>query len=402
MYSKKILILGSGWEQEELVREAKNMNLEIIASHPTLNNNGFALSDKHFVRSADDIDSHMHIAEQNEIDGIVTDNCDYSYFTSSVVSQKLGLNFSSIENAISCIDKTQQREKCSADYSIKQPEFKEIRTYSDYQSYSDKLRFPYIVKPVDSRGTFGVTIVRDESNAKYAYFHAITNSPSKRVICERFIEGTLVTVDGFCFKNGHKALTVASRVYDDGPHPVTNEITYPAEFPNEIKKSLLENHNKVVSALGYNKGHSHGEYILTPNNDIYFVECTNRGGGVYTSSTIVPFLTDINLNKILIEQSLGNDNYEVEEKESYMNHSIILAFLNLEPGKVIHSINLEEMAELDYVLKLRSIYGKNDMVESIENCASRHIMLVVKGLDLIECKANFAKFKSKLKIKYYS
>ncbi len=41
MNSKKILILGTGWEQEELVREAKNMNLEIIASHPALNNDGF-------------------------------------------------------------------------------------------------------------------------------------------------------------------------------------------------------------------------------------------------------------------------------------------------------------------------------------------------------------------------
>lgn len=402
MNTKKILILGSGWEQEELVREAKKMDLEIIASHPALNNDGFALSDKHFVRTADDIESHMHIAEENQIDGIVTDNCDYSYFTSAVVARKLGLNFSSIENAISCVDKTQQREKCSADSSIKQPEFKEIRTFEEYQSYLKELGFPYIIKPVDSRGTFGVTIVRDESNAKDAYFHAITNSPSKRVICERFIEGTLVTVDGFCFKNGHQALTVASRVYDDGPHPVTNEITYPAEFSYKVNKSLLENHNKVVSALGYNKGHSHGEYILTPNNHIYLVECTNRGGGVYTSSTIVPFLTDINLNKILIEQSLGEDTYEAEEKDSYMNHSIILAFLNLEPGKVIHSINLEEMAELDYVLKLRCIYGKNDMVESIENCASRHMMLVVKGQDLAECKANFAEFKSKLNVKYYS
>ncbi len=84
--------------------------------------------------------------------------------------------------------------------------------------FSKEIGFPYIVKPVDSRGTFGVTIVKDNSNAKEAYFHAVMNSTSKRIICEEFIDGTLVTVDGFCFSNGHKSLTVASRVFDDGPH----------------------------------------------------------------------------------------------------------------------------------------------------------------------------------------
>ncbi|MEZ4938054.1 MAG: ATP-grasp domain-containing protein [Crocinitomicaceae bacterium] len=399
---QKILMIGAGWEQFELVKQAKELGLFVIASHPRLNNDGFALSDRHYIRESDDIQAHLNIASEHSVQGIVTDNCDYSYYTSSVIASKLGLHFSSLENAISCVDKTQQREKCSRNKSIHQPKFKEVRTLEEYTEWTNQIGYPYIVKPVDSRGTFGVTIVRNESNAKEAFFHAVMNSPSKRIICEEFIEGTLVTVDGFCFSNGHKALAVASRIYDDGPHPVTNEITYPAEFPEEVKTALLINHDKVVTALGYNMGHTHGEYILSPNGTIYLVECTNRGGGVFTSSTIVPHLTGINLNKILIEQSLGKDEFQVENKENYMERSVILAFLNLEAGKVIKSINVDELTNLKYVLQLRSIYEKNDMVESVENCASRHIMVVITGDNLQDCKSNFKEFKSKLEIKYYA
>ena len=394
-------MIGAGWEQLALVEQAKTMGLSIVASHPSLNSDGFALSDRHYIRDASDIQSHVNIAQKHQIDGVVSDNCDYSYYTSAVVSSKLKLNFSPIENALSCVDKTQQRKKCRSNPEILQPEYKELRTFEEYEEYSAELGFPYIVKPVDSRGTFGVMIVKDSSNARDAFFHAVTSSPSKRIICERFIEGILITVDGFCFSNAHKSLTVASRVFDDGPFPVTNEITYPCEFSDEVTAKLLKNHELVVTALGYSLGHTHGEYILTPSNDIYLVECANRGGGVYTSSTIVPHLTGINLNEILINQSLNQDNYQVELKSNYMDRSIILAFLNLEAGRVIKSINIEELKQLNHVLKLRCIYGENDMVESIENCASRHIMLVITGDDLEQCKANFKDFKSNLKVNYY-
>ena len=71
-------------------------------------------------------------------------------------------------------------------------------------------------------------------------------------------------------------------------------------------------------------------------------------------------------------------------------------------GRVIHAINTDELQELEYVLKLRCILGKNDMVETIENCASRHMMLVIKGETLEESKKNYRDFQSKLNVSYYT
>lgn len=398
---KKTLVIGSGWEQLALIETLKNAGHYIIATHPSIQAEGFKLADQYYVKDSRDIAGHLSIAESHKIDAVITDNCDYSFYTASIIASKLKLPFASIQSAIFSNDKFAQRS-CVKRYNIKQPNFVKVQTLDELTKAAEIIGYPSILKPIDSRGSFGVTIINNLLELEEAYFDAINNSPSRILIFEKYIPGTLITVDGFCFSNGHKSLTVASRKFEGGPKPITKEIIYPALFNKEISKQLMQNHHNVISALNYNYGHTHGEYILAENNEIYLVECTNRGGGVYTSSVIVPLLTEINLNELLINQSLGIDQTKVEDVSTrFMKHAVILTFLDYEIGKVIDSINTEEMRSKPYTVRFRSKYGKNDMVESIENGAGRHSMLVIRGNNANELRNNLEAFKSDLKIVYH-
>lgn len=398
---KKVLIIGAGWEQMALIETLKNKGYYIIATHPNITADGFKISDQYYVKDSRDISGHLSIAESHKVDAVITDNCDYSFYTASILAAKLKLPFASVQSAIYSNDKYAQRVACKK-RGILQPEFARIQTLEELVEASASIGFPSILKPIDSRGTFGVTIINNMEELEKAYFDAINNSPSRILIFEKFITGTLVTVDGFCFNNGHKSLTVASRKFESGSKPVTKEIIYPALFDEKINVALMENHHKVITALNYNYGHTHGEYILTPNDEIYLVECTNRGGGVYTSTVIVPLLTDINLNEVLINQSLGIDKLEVEDiSTGFMKRSVMLTFLDYEVGKVIDTMNIDHMREKDYTVRFRSKYGKNDMVESIENGAGRHSMLVIKGKNTDEVRANLQAFKNEFRIDYH-
>jgi biotin carboxylase len=402
MSSKKtILVIGSGWEQFSLLQKIRDKGHRIIATHPSPNAEGFSLADVTYVKNSRDVAGHIRIAETHEIDAVVTDNCDFSFFTASVLANKLRIPFAEIQSAIYSNDKFAQREQCQKN-GITQPEYYRVRTFDDVRDAATKLGFPVVLKPVDSRGTFGVTISNDMESLERAYYDAVHNSSGWNLICEKFIKGTLVTVDGFCFSNGHRALAVASRKFDSGAKPVTKEIIYPAEFSQSLNERLFKNHNAVAEALNYRYGHTHGEYIVTADDRIYLVECTNRGGGVYTSSVIVPFLTELDLNEIMLHQSLGTDNFKVDDIGlEFIRNSAMLTFLDFEVGKVIRNINVEEMRDLPYVLRFRTIFSPNDMVESIENCASRHSMLVLRGNNREEVKKNLASFREKLKIEYY-
>jgi biotin carboxylase len=398
---KKILVIGAGWEQYELIKTIKDAGHSIIATHPNLQAEGFKLADHFYVKEASDIAAHTRIAVSHKIDAIITDNCDYSFYTASVVASRLNLPFASIESALFSNDKFSQRERCN-NTGVRQPMYMKVRTPENLYDAARKITFPIILKPVDSRGTFGVSVINNEQQLKSAFYEALQYSPSHTLICEKFIEGTLVTVDGFCFKNGHRSLCVASRKFTEGVKPITKEIIYPAQFEQAINNKLLDNHDLVVKQLNYQYGHTHGEYIITSDNEIYLVECTNRGGGVYTSSVIVPLLTEIDLNRILLDQSLGQDDFEVEDKNTnFMKKSVILTFLDFEVGRVIKSINIEAMQQKPYTVRFRSIYGENDMVESIENCASRHSMLVLQGANVEEAITNLSDFKNELNIQYH-
>lgn len=398
----KILIIGCSWEQESLLQELKKMNFFIIGTNPIMTKQLLNYCDKYLVKESDDIKSHINIAKAYKIDGVISDNCDYSLHTASIVASLLKLPFVDIQSAVLSNNKFKQRQLIEK-AQLKQPKFNLIYTLEEGYFTAKDLGYPVIVKPIDSRGTFGVTIVYKESELKSAFFEAISYSPSKRVICEQFISGTLATVDGFCFKNGHVSLTVASRIFEKGNKPITKEIIYPADFNEELIYKLMEFHNNVVNTFEYSFGHTHGEYIVDRNQDIYLVECTNRGGGVYTSSTIVPLLTEINLNKIYIDQCSRNDHYKfIPDGKNHMKSSVMLTFLDFQKGKVIESINTEELKNLPYVVKFRTIYKKNEMVESVEDCSSRHSMLVISSVNINKTYLNLQDFKNKMDIKYYA
>lgn len=400
--NRKVLIIGADWEQVSLIETAKKMGFYVIVTHPNINAEGFKISDQFYVKDSRDIQGHLKIAQTHKIDAVVTDNCDYSLYTASVIASKLDLPFTSIESALLSNDKFAQRQNVSST-KVKQPKFVRVQTLTELINAVPKIGFPAILKPIDSRGSFGVTILQDMVQLKTAFYNAIDNSPSRTLIFEQFIEGTLVTVDGFCFKNGHQSLTVASRKFENGPKPITKEIIYPARFDKKTNMNLMDAHQKVVHALGYKFGHTHGEYILTAADEIYLVECTNRGGGVYTSSTILPILTSYPINECLINQSLGIDNFAPENKGvNSMKGNIMLTFIDYLVGEVIEEINLDGVINLPFVVKFRSKYTVNEMIESIENGAGRHSMLVLSARNYQELKSNLDTVRRTLKIKYHN
>lgn len=398
---KRILVIGSGWEQYALIKKIKAEGHYIIATHPNLNADSFKLANSTYVKNSRDIRAHLQIAATHKIDAIITDNCDYSLYTASIVAEKRGLPFTSVKSAIYSNDKASQRNAC-AKLGVLQPEFYQVRTPQEVIEAAENIGYPVVIKPVDSRGTFGVTIVNNKSELNDAYFDAISHSPSLTLICEKFIDGELVTVDGFCFSNGHQSLTVASRTFSKGKKPITKSVTYPSMHSEKLKSKLLENHQKVVEALEYNFGHTHGEYIITPNNEIFLVECANRGAGVYTSSTINPLITGLDLNSILINQSLGCDNFHIKhDQHNYMIKAAMLIFLDFEVGKVVKDINIEKIRKLTFLKQFITIYSEKQMVESIDNCASRHAMLVIEGVDKNQLEINYNLFKTLFNVEYY-
>src|SRR3982751_2840761 len=103
--SKKVLAIGSGWEQLELIKTIKEKGHYLIATHPNIQAGGLNYADQYYVKDSRNIAGHISIAEAHKIDAVISDNCDYSLYTAATIAAKLNLPYASIQSALYSNDK---------------------------------------------------------------------------------------------------------------------------------------------------------------------------------------------------------------------------------------------------------------------------------------------------------
>ena len=395
----RLLIIGAGWEQLELIKAAKGAGHYVIATYPSEGAAGFSLADVSIVVDSIDIQTHKDLAEEYKVDGVVSDNCDYSLFTAAVLCEQMGMKGPSIQAAFYSTNKFAQRERCRG-FDINQPKYQKIIKPDQLHSFCEQVGYPVVVKPTGNRGNFGVSIVHERGELEDAYFEAVINSASREVICEEYIEGQLVTIDGFNFQGSHKTLALAYNESNPGKYPVNASISYANELFTIHDKRLSDFHEVVVGTLGYDFGHTHGEYILTENGDIYLVECSNRGGGVFISSVIVPQISGINTNLILVNESLGIEKEFDPGRFQHKSQCLVLGFYSFDSHRRLKKLSFEKVLSKSFVLRLQSSVKAGDELPLIKNGAQRHLILLIQGDNLKEAKANLDEAINAIEVSY--
>lgn len=395
------MIIGAGWEQAPLIKRARDLGYWILATHSSSDAQGFQYVDAIEVLDPRDTEKALKLFRQYKIDAITSDNDDYALYTVGIICQKIGLpgpNFLAISHSN---NKKKSRRTC-AEAGIKQPEFYACNNYQDLTVGVKKVGgYPVIVKPVDNRGNFGVNEVESEVDLKDAFFDAVSNSHSREFMVEKFIEGTLMIVDGFCFKPGrHSSLAVSSKVMLGGKRRVAVEIIYPADFDESVIKKSMEINQAVVKALGYDFGFTHSEYILDDKGEIWLVESTNRGGGVYISSLIVPALTGMDILEHLIENAFGNFREPFFDKAWPMKNASILSFFKFNEGKIKSIHGLKEARQLPGVLKCDLSVKVGNVIESITTDANRHGYIVAVAKNKPELRDLVRRVKETVRLEY--
>ena len=289
------------------------------------------------------------------------------------------------------------RETCQK-YKIKQPKFFSCHTFEQLNIACKKIGFPLIIKPVDNRGNFGVSKVVKETDLKKAFFEAVINSHSREILVEKFIEGKHITVDGCIDKDGkHHNLCIATKKIKKGNKPIILEVLYPGNLSDKQIRKIYDINNKIVKSLCIKDGLTHSEFIINKKNECYLVEIANRGGGVFTSSTIIPELTKVNTHSLLISNSL---NKKFDLKISRSNNFILLHFLNFKTGKILKISGVKEILKIKNILELRLNFKKGDLIKSPTSGAKRHGFAIIKGNTRYEVNSVLKVLKSKLKIEY--
>ncbi len=396
MGQKRLLIINAGWEQEDLLQAAKDAGCYVIATNATPNAPAFHWADETYVLDPRNIDGHLKLAQEKQVNGVMADQCDYSHYAAAYIAERLGLPGSGLRAVQNATNKKWMRQTCEQ-AGIQQPRFFPCKYLEEAQAAAERLGYPVMVKPLDNRGNFGANQVENAGQLADAFYEAIAHAHSRECLVEKFIVGTMHTVDGFVFSDGtHQATAVASKVMLGGRKRVAMEIRYTPPIPEELIQRLKENHIAVTKALGLKLGCSHGEYMVTNEGEIYLVECANRGGGVYISSRIVPAVSGYDISMMLVQLALG----EAVLPKTPEENKVLMRFLQLEPGQIAAIENVETIRKMPGILTFKLTVGAGDQVQSITCDAGRHGFIIATGQTHEEVTALAEKARQTLSVQY--
>ncbi len=276
---KKLLILGGANAQTPAIIRAKELGYYVITCDYLPDNPGHRFSDKYVNISTIEKEKVLKLAEKENIQGIIAYASDPSAMTAAYVSDKMNLPGPSYSSVRLLSEKDLFRE-FQRKYGFYIPDFFSFDNLEQLQKEIENIKFPCMVKPVDSSGSKGITRVCRKEELLSALELALEYSRRKRVIVEEFIESPYHQLHGDGIVYNGKLIFLAL-----GDQRFWHSVPIGSSLPSSIAEELMTEAKSEVARLiecsGYRMGGINVEVRITKDGKICIVEIGPRTGGNY-------------------------------------------------------------------------------------------------------------------------
>ncbi len=334
------------------IEAAHRHNYYVITVDYLPNNIAHKYSDEYHNVSILDKEAVLRLAQELQIDGILSYAVDPGVVTAAYVAEKMNLPFTcSYETACILQDKSKFR-KFLSDNGFNVPNAKGYSDKDEALKDIDYYNWPVIVKPVDSAGSKGVTKVDDPVKLKEAIAFALEESHNGHFIIEDFLEkeGLSSGSESFFVNGVLKYNAFYDQLFDN---EAINPYTPSAEcWPSNKRESILNDVRQQLQRLGillkFRTGLFNVEFRLCKNGKVYLMEVSPRAGGNRLAE-ILNYATDVDIIEAEILKSLGESISDVHEPNYNSFYSILV--LHSEKDGIFKGISINRDFEHRYVIE---------------------------------------------------
>jgi biotin carboxylase len=377
--SRWVHVLGGGEWQVPTIKLAKASGYRVLCTDIYSERPGYAYADEHVVVDIADNVATLEIAKRARIDGIICDTTDVGVPTMAYVAEQMGLPGIGYETALNFTNKFLMREITSA-AGVPNPPFRLVGDRADLVAAAADIGFPLVVKPVASQSSRGVHVVRTADALDSAFEEASHYARNGQVIAEGFIDGTEVTVEGYCLEGEPLISGISDKDHFAHRPEVANRITYPADLPPSVMARIMEVNTAVVQSLGLRTGVTHAEYMVA-GSEVYLVEIAARGGGSRIHTHIAPYLAGVCIPQLYLDFVMGG---APTARPDGVARAANLAFFAFPAGTVTGIDGVAEAAALPGVEELHLEFAVGDRLEPPDDDRSRPGYVVVFGANRAE------------------
>ena len=361
---RKILLLGGSAQQIIAIKTAKKNGYYTVLCDFLPDNPGQYEADKFYLVSTTDKEAVLRVALAEKVDGVLAYASDPAAPTAAYVAEKIGLPTNPYQAVETLCNKDRFREFLRTN-GFNTPVAK---GYGNKNVNTSIFSLPVIVKPVDSSGSKGATVLRDWNGLDEALDFAFSFSRSHRAIVEEFIEkkheyligGDIFVCDGkivlWGLLNCHR---------DDSVNPlVPVGKSYPLLIDKEDEDSVQKTLQSMVDKLGIRFGSVNVELVVDKNNRVWPIDIGPRAGG-----NMIPDLLGMIFGVDVVEMAV----LTAMGEQVICKPGSVTAFYathNLHTNKNGTYKGIEFSEELEKRIIRKCIYKKaGDKVEYFDNAA---------------------------------
>ncbi len=283
MKQKKLMLLGGLRYLLPVITAAHKLGYYVITCDYLPNNIAHKYSDEYVNVSIIDKDAVLKVAQEKQIDGIMSFAVDPGVVTAAYVAEKMSLPFQGSYESVSILQDKSKFRQFLADHDFNVPNAKGYASLDAAMNDVDFFNWPVIVKPVDSAGSKGVSRVDTPEDLAKAVEYALSESHNGHFIIEDFLEKDGNSSDTDCFSVDGKLVycSFSDQRFDaNATNPYTpSAYSWPSTIPTWAQEDLQAELQRLLSLLKMRTGIYNVETRLCTNGKPYIMEVSPRGGG---------------------------------------------------------------------------------------------------------------------------
>ena len=362
-----------------VIKAAHEQGYYVITADYLPDNIAHKYSDEYVNVSIIDKDAVLKVAQEKQIDGIMSFGVDPGVVSASYVQNQMGLpSFGPFES----VEILQNKDKFRAfltEHGFNVPKAKGFSSKQEALSDLSWYDFPVIVKPTDSAGSKGVTKVDSENQLSAALDYAFAHSMSKHVIVEEFIEKRGCSSDTDCFSIDGKLTFVsfnAQRFDDNASNPFTPAAySWPSTFTRKEEEYLTLEIQRLITLLNLKTAVYNVETRIGVNGQPYIMELTPRGGGNRLCE-MLHYATGVDMITAITRAVVGDSILETIEQKPYKGHWAEI-ILHADKNGRFDRIEIDDKLPVD-IIEQDLWVRQGDKVESFEGANNAIGTLVLK------------------------
>ena len=388
-----LVVCTSGIWQVPIIQEAHRNGVKTIAIDSDENAQGLKISDFKIVAPLNELE--YIVSKIKEITECIIGAVSYCSDAGVQLSQDIMNHFACdlnthIESDI-FTNKVLQRERwLIAD--ILQPKYRAFESKEEALKLARRKKLPFVLKPADSSGSRGVTIVTKRDSIFVAIDQAFQFSKNGQILLEDFMPGTEYTVEVFASNKRVVPLLVTRKEKVDEETKTVSRSLWSVNPESHFYNQIVELATSAFEAIGLTRGPGHLELILDKNlGPLGVIEAAARGGGFNLSTNLIQVTTGFNFLSKSLELFLNN---EIEIMTTHYNPSVLF-FYPTKKGRLVVIDGLSEVIAMPFVqVTILGEIGKS--YENAKTDADRLCTVVVSASSEEELVSRVAKVKSTL------